>query len=213
MFTIVVVSNSLTAHFERINFTTTKMKTEVVIGLVGLGIAAATLTHQVFSHWNTDPTIVGKNSRFYCALQADPSRGRDVWTVMYRYSNKQAKPWLRMVRTMGGDWDTQSRCEEIANRLDIYRQDGLVGFEYRTDPNTPGQYVICAKTQVSDNNCPLVVTLLPEDNPYEALREVAGALLPGNLPSYQCNDEQNCPIPQPVNINLVDQLNGENRQD
>ena len=84
------------------------------------------------------PPIVSPSSRFYCALQADSQRGGDVWTVMYRRSKKQTKPWLRMVRTMGKDWDTQSRCEEIAKRLEIFREDGLLGFEYRSDRNTPG---------------------------------------------------------------------------
>ncbi|MCG8361916.1 MAG: COP23 domain-containing protein [Pseudanabaenales cyanobacterium] len=187
------------------------MRTDVVIGVLGLGVAVAALAHQIYTSREPDPLVVDKSSRFYCALQADPTRGGDVWTVMYRRSDKNAKPWLRMVRTMGEDWDTQSRCEEIANRLDIYRQDGLLGFEYRNNPNTPSQYVICAKTQVSEDNCPLIVTLLPDDDPYLALREVAGALLPGSLPSYQCNDEQNCPIPKPVEISLGDQLVDEDR--
>jgi hypothetical protein len=198
-------------HIFNLSLKQDKMRTDIVIGIVGLVVAGVALGHQVWDSREPDPLIVDENSRFYCSLQADPTRGGEVWTVMYRRSNKEAKPWLRMVRAMGKDWDTQSRCEEIANRLDIYRQDGLLGFEYRNDPNTPEQFVICAKTQVSEDSCPLVVTLLPEDDPYEALREVAGALLPGSLPSYQCNDEQNCPIPKPVEISLSDQLVDEDR--
>ena len=181
------------------------MRTDLVVGIVGVSIAAVALAHQVYTNRDPDP-IVSESSRFYCALQADSQRGGEVWTVMYRYGNKQAKPWLGMVRTMGEDWDTQNRCEEIAKRLDLYREDGLLGFEYRSDPNTPGQYVVCAKIKVSGDSCPLVVTLLPEDDPYVALREVAGALLPGSLPSYQCNNEEICPIPKPVKINLTEQL-------
>ncbi|MEM9088310.1 MAG: COP23 domain-containing protein [Cyanobacteria bacterium P01_F01_bin.53] len=150
-----------------------ELKTEVVLSVLGLGIAALTLGHQMYADREKDPVIVDRESRFYCALQADTTRGGEVWTVLYRRSKRDVRPWLRMVRTMGDDWDTKGRCEEIAGRLDIYRQDGLLGFEYRNDPNTPEQYVICAKTQLSGENCPLVVTLAPEDNPYEALHEVA----------------------------------------
>ena len=182
-----------------------KIRTDLVVGIVGVSIAALAFAHQLYTNRDPDP-IVSRSSRFYCALQADAQRGGDVWTVMYRYSEKQTKPWLRMVRTMGEDWDTQSRCEEIAKRLEIFREDGLLGLEYRSNPSTPGQYVVCAKTKVSGDSCPVVVTLLPEDDPYIALRKVAGALLPGSLPSYQCNNEENCPIPQPVKINLTEQL-------
>ena len=141
------------------------MKTEVIVSIIGLGIAAAALGHQIYTNRQPEP-LVGENSRFNCALQADPTRGGDVWTVMYQRGRRQAKPWLRMVRTMGEDWDTQSRCEEIARRLDMYRKDKLLGFEFRNDPGTPGQYVICAKTALSADSCPLVVTLAPEDDPY-----------------------------------------------
>jgi len=186
-----------------------RIRADVAIGLAGVVIAIAAIAYDMYSDnqdRNPEP-IVSTNSRFYCSLQADTRNGGEVWTVMYRRSSRNIKPWLRMVRTMGEDWDTKNRCQEIAGRLDIYREDGLLGFDYRDNPSTPGQYVICAKTKVSEDGCPLVVTLLPEDNPYEALREVAGALMPGSLPSYQCNDEQNCPVAQPLSINLQDQLN------
>lgn len=151
-----------------------------------------------------DPLVKPK-SRFYCSFEADEDRGGQIWTVMYR-SDSGTKPWLRMVRTMGGGWDTQARCEEIARRVDIFNQDGLLGFNYRPEPKTPGQYVLCAKTKISGDGCPLVLTLMPADNPYQELQEVAGALLPGSLPSYQCNNSQNCPPPQPLEISLKDQL-------
>ncbi|MDJ0660444.1 MAG: COP23 domain-containing protein [Crocosphaera sp.] len=168
-----------------------------IIGIAGLGYTIYSDPPKVF--------ILDKKSRFYCELQPDPMKGGEVWSVIYRH-NKGRKPWLRMVRSMGDGWDTQRRCDDIARRLDIYREDGLIEFNYRTDPNTPKQYVICAKTKVSGDNCPIILTLMPDDNPYEALREVAGALLPGSLPSYQCNDLQNCPPLQPFTITLEDQL-------
>ena len=180
--------------FERLN-----------IGLVFIGVVVAVATLGYTIYMNQEVKVVQEDSRFYCELQADSSRGGEVWTVMYRHEGG-VKPWLRMVREMGEDWDTPKRCEAIAERLEIFRQDGLLTFDYRTDPNTPRQYVICAKTKLSGDNCPLVLTLKPEDNPYEALREVAGALLPGSLPSYQCDNPENCPPPEPVTISLDEQL-------
>jgi hypothetical protein len=75
----------------------------------------------------------------------DNTRGEDVWTVIYD-SDKRIQPWLGIVIPMGGNWTPGRRCEEIERRLDNYRQDGLVALFSRTDPNTPGQEVICAKT-------------------------------------------------------------------
>ena len=152
-----------------------------------------------------DETLVSEKSRFYCELQADPSQGGEVWSVVYRHE-KGRKPWLRMVQEMGGGWDTQKRCNKIAENLNLYREDGLKEFTYRTDPNTPKQYVICAKTKISGNNCPQVLTLMPDDDPYQALRNVAGALVPGSLPTYQCNDPNNCPPIEDFSISVEDQL-------
>jgi hypothetical protein len=104
---------------------------------------------------------------------------------MYRNGRGQTKEWLRMVRSMGGGFDPQKRCNVIAENMKIYKADGLIAFDYRPDPATPNQYVVCAKTRVSADNCPVVLTLMPEDDPYIALREVAGALLPGNPESLQ----------------------------
>ncbi|MCL1469265.1 COP23 domain-containing protein [Argonema antarcticum] len=150
-------------------------------------------------------TLVKSDSRFYCQLEADPNRGGEVWTVMYR-SDKGTKAWLRMVRSMGNGFNTQKRCEEISRRLDIYRLDGLIGFDFRTDPNTSKQYVLCAKTTISNTGCPLVLTLMPKDDPYEELRKVAGALVPGSIPSYQCSNSQTCPPLKPFFISLDNQL-------
>ncbi|MEL6815773.1 MAG: COP23 domain-containing protein [Cyanobacteria bacterium J06598_3] len=185
------------------------MKAEIVIGIAGLCIGVATtaitLGYQIYTDREEDPTIVEKESKFYCALQASPTGDGDVWTVMYQ-NVAETKPWLRMVRAMGENWDKKERCDAISNRLNTYRKDGLLSFEYRDAPNLPGQYIICARTQVSTSGCPEVLTLSPEDDPYQALYEVASALLPGRLPSYQCNDEAICPVLEPTTIKLKNYL-------
>ena len=120
--------------------------------------------------------LVTYSSRFYCGVQPDASQGGDVYTVMYRH-DKGKKPWLKMVSTLGDDWTPNKRCEEIASRLEIFRKDGLTQISYRTDPNTPNQYVICAKTKVSGEGCPLLLTLKPGSDPYETIKKMADALL------------------------------------
>ena len=92
---------------------------------------------------------------------------------MYRHG-KGVQPWLNMVKEFGGDWNTLKRCDAIAERLEGFRQDGLRELTYRDDPNTPKQAVICAKTKLSGDNCPLLVTLAPGVDAYEALRKGTG---------------------------------------
>jgi hypothetical protein len=156
------------------------------------------------SQLGAEASISG-DSRFYCEFQPDLKQGGKVWTVIYR-SSKGDKPWLRMIRSMGDGWDTESRCREIAARLETYAVDGLLSFKYRRDSATPRRYVICARTKKSGDDCPLVLTLLPQDDPNKELKEVAGALLHNNLPSYQCSEPKTCPEWKPETIELEDQL-------
>jgi len=157
------------------------------------------------SQSDVNVSSISRDSRFYCELQPDLGRGGEVWTIIYR-SSKGDKPWLRMIKSMGDGWDTKSRCKEISSRLETYAMEGLLSFKYRQDPATPKQYVICATIKRNSGKCPLVLTLLPEDDPNEELKEVAGALLHNNLPSYQCSEPENCPEWKPETINLEDQL-------
>lgn len=123
--------------------------------------------------------LVSSSSRFYCELRPDSEQGGEIYTVMYRH-DKGRKPWLRLVTTLGGNWSPQARCEEIARRLEGFREDGLLSLTYRDDPNTPTQYVICAKTKASKDGCPLLLTLLRGADPDKMLRQVAESLIPGS---------------------------------
>ena len=123
--------------------------------------------------------IVKKTDRFSCELRMDNNKGKDVWTVIYD-NDKRVQPWLGIVIPMGGGWTPAKRCEEIERRLENYRQDGLVALFYHTDPNTPGQEVICAKTRTNGNNCSLVLTLDVRVDGYGALRDMTEALLTGD---------------------------------
>ncbi len=150
----------------------------LIIGVLGLVLGIASTAIAVQQGWV--PVLVGQNDRFSCELQPDTEKGGQVWTVMYR-NDKTTNPWLKMVSTLGRDWTPATRCEEIAERLENYRQDGLTKLDYREDPATPGQYVICAHTKLSgDQNCPLLMTLNPGTDPYKILREMTEALRNGN---------------------------------
>ncbi|WP_256379404.1 COP23 domain-containing protein [Brasilonema octagenarum] len=79
----------------------------------------------------------GSKDRFSCALQPDTQNGGEVWMVMYR-NDQGTKPWPKMINSFGDGWNTQKRCDTIAQRLESFRQDGLIGFSHRSDPKTPG---------------------------------------------------------------------------
>jgi hypothetical protein len=146
-----------------------------VLGLLGtaIGIGIA-----VVQGW--PPLLFEKDARFSCQSQPDTQRGSEVWTVMYRHDKGQ-QPWLKMVTTLGGDYTPLRRCEIISERLNGYRKDGLIRLAYRNDPKTPKQYVICAKTKLSGEGCPLLVTLKPgsDTEAYKAVRDMTENLLTG----------------------------------
>ncbi|MDJ0620256.1 MAG: COP23 domain-containing protein [Calothrix sp. MO_192.B10] len=161
---------SKTKHlFDGINLT---------IGIIGavVGIVGLALAYAQFTGWR--PDIFPPNTRFSCALLADTQKGGEVWTVMYR-NNQKKKPWLRMVNTFGDGWNTRKRCDKITDRLENFRQDGLVEFSHRPDPNTPNQSVICAITRLDSKNCNLLVTLKPGADGYESLKAMTEALRNG----------------------------------
>ena len=158
--------------------------TNLTVGILSLVGTAIGIKIAVVQAW-PDP-IIPKNARFSCQLMPDTQRGGDVWTVMYHH-DKGLQPWLKMVTTLGGNYTPLRRCEEISERLNGYRKDGLMKLAYRDDPNTRDQYVICAKTKSSGEGCPLVLTLKPgnQTEAYNATRDVSENLLNGGTGVYQ----------------------------
>jgi hypothetical protein len=150
----------------------------LTIGVLGLFAAVVGAAIAVVQGW--PPVLFGEKDHFYCESRPDTQRGGDVWTVMYRH-DKGVQPWLKMVTTLGGGYTPIKRCEEIASRLEIYRKDGLIKFGLRGDSNTPNQYVMCAKTRVSGDNCPILVTLKPgtQTEAYQAVRDMTEDLRNG----------------------------------
>ncbi|WP_071191550.1 COP23 domain-containing protein [Trichormus sp. NMC-1] len=152
----------------------------LVVGVIGavVGIAGLVLTYSLAIGWTPTVPGFGAKDRFSCSQQPDTQSGGQVWAVMYR--NEQGiRPWLKMVHNLGEDWDTLRRCAEIADRLEKFRQDGLIGLSYRNDANTPGQAVICATTRLDPKSCNLLVTLRPKADGYSSLRNMTEALRTG----------------------------------
>lgn len=162
--------------FERIN---------LGVAVIGVVVGCAGLAYAVNQDYPFK--LFSDKDRFFCSLMGDTQRGGDVWTVMYRKNRQKSQPWLKMVTTLGDKWNPNERCQEIARRLEIYREDGLLALTYRDDPNTPNQEVICAKTKKSGDNCPLVITLNPGADGYETMREMTTALTGGDG-VYQSSD-------------------------
>jgi hypothetical protein len=146
-----------------------------ILTIISTSVAIASLYIAFINKWPLE--LFPKTANFSCDLISNPDEG-EVWTVMYRKDDKEI-PWLKIEATMGSNWTPAERCQAIAQRLEIYRQDGLTQLTYRSDPSTPKQYVICAKTKVEGDNCHLLLTLKPNIDPYESLRYMTKTLTAG----------------------------------
>ncbi|MFM2063103.1 MAG: hypothetical protein RLZZ507_2773 [Cyanobacteriota bacterium] len=149
----------------------------------GIGSVIGVVILTVFYSFNTAstsevPEVFGKEDAFSCVYVPAPEIGGQVWSVMYS-NGKIGRPWLRMVNSFGGDWNSEKRCEEITERLEKFRQGGLIGFSHRPDPNTPKQSVICAITKIDPRNCNILVTLKPGADGYNSLLDMTTALRTG----------------------------------
>ncbi|NES65011.1 MAG: hypothetical protein F6K24_06995 [Okeania sp. SIO2D1] len=140
-------------------------------------------------NWPT--LLVKKTDRFSCELRIDKNKNKEAWTVMYD-NDKGKQPWLGIVIPMGGGWTPGKRCEKIQERLEYFRKHGLVAIESRQDPNTPGQEVICARTKLSGNGCPLLLTLDVGVDGYQAMVDMTAALFNGST-VYQNTDGEFVP--------------------
>ena len=174
------------------------VKAGFVVTIIGVVIGAAALANDVINGKKPpEPTVIfTKEDRFTCELQPYPNEG-EIWTVVY-HNDKGKQPWLRMVNTFGGDWNTVKRCGDIERRLEGYRQDGLIAFDYRPDPNTPRQSVICAKTKLSADNCNLLVTLDVGADGYESLSKMIKALENKTTVDQNSNGEPSAPLLSPA---------------
>jgi hypothetical protein len=180
-------------------------KTHLFLAVIGAVAGVASLAYSVQSGW-VEIMFSGKNDRFHCAERSDTENGGKVWMVMYR-NDKVTKPWLKMVNSFGEDYNTQKRCDVISQRLEIFRQDGLLALNYRVDPKIPDQPFICAKTKLSGDNCELLVTLTRGANGYESLRKMTEALRNGTVVEQSSGSTALPPLsPSSPEVNLQNML-------
>ena len=112
---------------------------------------------------NTSSSPVTTATRFNC------SNYNGEYTVMYQPETQPGQyfAWAKP-RKMGGGWDPIKRCNKIAERLERYRPDGLT--ELRTS-SLNGYNVLCV-TSEKDPSCRLVLTVPPEQDPYQVRNNV-----------------------------------------
>jgi hypothetical protein len=105
---------------------------------------------------STSPTT-NADTRFTC----DYVNGE--YTVMYNPENQSsnAYPWA-IPSALGGGWTPERRCNEITNRLESYRADGLQ--EMSTGVEN-GYDTVCVTTRVDPTDCRLVFTVPPGQDP------------------------------------------------
>lgn len=105
----------------------------------------------------TSNTPVDSSTRFSCQYY----NGR--YTVMYQPKSQPGQffAWAAP-QTLGGGWSSQKRCEAIAQRLELYRPDGLQELQIARENN---ENTICVTTQ-SNPGCRIVLTVPRNQDPY-----------------------------------------------
>jgi len=100
----------------------------------------------------SSPSPQANNARFSCTY----SNGEP--TVMYNPDNQPGRsyPWA-VPRTLGDGWTAERRCQEISQRLEMYRPDGLEELKTGYENN---YQTICVTTQQVPS-CRIVLTIPP----------------------------------------------------
>jgi Circadian oscillating protein COP23 len=122
----------------------------------GSGTSTSTQTQTNTSTIGTSRSI-SSDTRFSCKYY------NGQHTVMYQPESSPGQffAWAAP-RALGGGWDTESRCNKIAERLESYRPDGLV--EMQTGVLNR-QNIVCVTTEAVPG-CRIVLTVPPEKDPY-----------------------------------------------
>lgn len=109
------------------------------------------------------PTNVNTGTRFSCQNY----NGR--YTVMYQPESRPGQffAWAAP-QLLGGGWSPESRCQAIAQRLELYRPDGLQ--ELRTGREN-NENIICVTTDANPG-CRIVLTVPRDKNPNTILSSI-----------------------------------------
>ncbi|MBD2343770.1 COP23 domain-containing protein [Anabaena subtropica] len=140
---------------------------DVVVPTVPSGSSTPTNTPYPYptdTSTNTYPsTNIDGTVRFSCQV----INGQH--TVVYQPQSQPGQyfPWAAP-RTLGGGWDTQSRCQAIASRLESYRPDGLQELQVSVENN---ENVVCVTTD-ANQRCRIVLTVPRNQDPYTVRNNV-----------------------------------------
>ena len=110
------------------------------------------------SSTNTPTTNpVNTSTRFSCQYY------NNIHTVMYQPQSQPGQffPWAAP-QALGGGWTSQNRCEAIAQRLELYRPDGLQELQIARENN---ENIICVTTEANPS-CRIVLTVPRNRDPY-----------------------------------------------
>jgi Circadian oscillating protein COP23 len=104
----------------------------------------------------TSTTPVDSSTRFSC------QNYNGQYTVMYQPQSQQGEffAWAAP-QALGGGWTAQSRCEAIANRLELYRPDGLQELQIARENN---ENIICVTTEANPS-CRILLTVPRNKDP------------------------------------------------
>lgn len=104
----------------------------------------------------TSTTPVDSSARFSC------QNYNGQYTVMYQPQSRQGQffAWAAP-QGLGGGWTAQSRCEAIANRLELYRPDGLQELRIARENN---ENIICVTTEANPG-CRILLTVPRNKDP------------------------------------------------
>lgn len=108
------------------------------------------------SRRNPNGNSVTRATRFSCQTV------NGEYTVVYQPESQPGEffSWARP-SALGGGWDSQRRCNEIARRLESYRPDGLLEMTTGVENS---YNTVCVTTE-KDSSCRIVFTVPPGQDP------------------------------------------------
>lgn len=100
---------------------------------------------------------VDTSTRFSCQYY------NGIHTVMYQPQSQPGQffPWAAP-KALGRGWSPQNRCQAIAQRLELYRPDGLQELQIARENN---ENIICVTTEANPS-CRIVLTVPRDKDPY-----------------------------------------------
>ena len=129
-----------------------------MIPLAGKAQTGETRTPEPGASQSEAPSAAADGTpRFTCQIE----NGKH--TVMYFPESQpnQAYAWATPTE-LGGGWTEERRCNAISSRLETYRPEGLL--ELRTATEN-GYNIVCATTEEDPNECNIVFTVPPGQDP------------------------------------------------